>query len=400
MVNVKGYGESSETMRSCHGKINILFVIMQMEMGGSERLVHNLALKLDRELFNPAVAWFFGNGILREFKELNIPLFPVPKVKRVDFSTMQDLGNIIKNQNIHIVNAHHFMSMIYSFYGCKLKNRSKLIYTEHSEWELQNIPWKWRVIGKSLLKRTDSAVGVSDAVANRIKTTFRTDSPKIVAIQNGVDFKAFSVAFDKAKIKRSIGLSDDDRIIGNVANLKKVKNHLFLLEAFSDLLKEMSNVKLLLVGQGWESDPENSEKELRGFVRQQGLDKSVLFLGYRSDIPELLSIMDVYCSTSFKEGLPISLIEAMAAGLPSVGTDVEGIRDVIVHERTGLIVRLSDTDGLKRAMFTLLTDSGLAKRMAIEARSVAEQKYSLEQCTKSYTDLFLRCCDIGGKRDI
>jgi hypothetical protein len=145
-------------------KINVLFVIGQLEMGGAERLVHHIAGHLDRELFNPSIAWFAGDHILDEFKQLGIPLYHVPKLKRFDWSAMRAIGNIVKTNHIHIINAHNFMPLVYSFYGAKLSNRAKLVYTEHSVWEIEKISPAWRKIAKYILKFADAAVGVSPAV--------------------------------------------------------------------------------------------------------------------------------------------------------------------------------------------------------------------------------------------
>lgn len=370
-------------------RTNVLFVMLQMEMGGAERLVYNLARKLDRNLFNPSIAWFFGDRILKEFKALDIPLYHIPKVKRVDFSAMRKLGEIIKNNNIHVVNAHHFMSMVYAFYGSKIKNRSKLIYTEHSESDIEQITWKWKKIGRYLLLRADASVGVSATVSRRIDKDFRTDHLKTFTIQNGVNLEAFANSNDKTAFRKELGLSTHDQIIGVVANFRKVKNHIFLLKAFSELIKEYRDVKLLLIGQGFTSDLENSEQEIRDFVKGKDLIKDVLLLGYRSDIPRLLRNIDVFCLTSFKEGLPISLLEAMATGLPAVGTDVEGIRDVIIPKKNGFLVSIDDVDGLKESLLVLLKDKTLRRNMGEESKSMAINNYSLDRCVQLYQDLFM-----------
>lgn len=370
------------------GKINLLFIMMQMEMGGSERLIHNLALGLDRQMFNPSIAWFFGERVLKDFKDLDIPLYHVPKIKRFDFSTMRKLGKIIKDNDIHVINAHHFMSLVYSFYGCKIKNDIKLIYTEHSKWEIEQLRWKWRKVGAYLLNHSDGAVGVNAEVAKLIQSRFKLSPSKVSTIQNGVDLEAFSRESTDREKRRGLGIPDTHRIIGMVANFKRIKNHIFLLRAFEKLLEEYKDVKLLFVGQGFKGDAENSEFEIRNFINDKGLDNDVLLLGFRSDISSILSILDIFCLTSFKEGLPISLIEAMAAGLPVVGTDVEGIKNVIIHGKNGFIVPVGDVKGLKDALITLLQNDSLRKEMGRKSRALASQAYSLHHCVNQYQDLF------------
>lgn len=370
-------------------KINILFVMLQMEMGGSERLVFNLVLNIDRSIFNPSIAWFFGDRILKEFKDLDVPLYHIPKAKRIDFSAMEKLGRIIRDNNIHIVNAHHFMSVVYAFYGSKIRNHAKLIYTEHSEWEIEKISLKWRIAGTYFLKRADAAVGVSTAVARQIKKKFKTTDSRTFTIQNGVDLEVFGNSDEKTVLRKKLGIADSEMIIGIVANFRKIKNHIFLLRAFNELVKEYRNVKLLLIGQGFENDPENSEQEIQNYIKEKKLSKQILLLGYRTDIPNLLSIIDIFCLTSFKEGLPISLIEAMAAGLPVVGTDVEGIGDVIIPNRNGFLVQIGDVMGLKNVLQTLAENASLRQRFGQEAKSLARNTYSFDRCIKKYEDLFM-----------
>ncbi len=371
-------------------KINILFLTVQLEtIGGSERLIYHLASNLDRNLFNPCVAWLSGAKALKEFTELGIPLLHIPKIKRLDISTMRRIKDVVTRDDIHIINAHHFMPMLYSYYGCKVGNHRKLLYTEHSQWEIQGIPWTWGKVGTYLLGKSDGAVGVNPEVSKEIQNKFEIETKKIFTILNGVDIKSFQVKGDKALLRTSMGLSADDMTIGIVANFRRVKNHIFLLQAFNELCKERKNVKLLIVGEGYDNDIENSEQELRTFIEENKLGKHVLLLGYRTDIAEILSILDIFCMTSFKEGLPISLIEAMASGLPVVGTDVEGLRDVIVPGKNGFLVRIGDVNGLKNALNTLIQDKPLRQKFGHESKVLATDIYSLQRCIKQYQDLFL-----------
>ena len=370
-------------------KINVLFLTVQLEtIGGSERLIYDLASSLDRNLFNPSVAWLSGDKILQEFIDLEIPLFHIPKNKRRDISTFNKINKIIVTNNIHVVNAHHFMPMFYSYYGCKVANQTKLLYTEHSQWEIGRISGKWKLISKYLLNKLDGVIGVSCAVTNEIQTKFCLSSEKLSCIPNGVNISSFMEPKNQYLTKSSMCFSDSDKIIGIVANLKTNKNHIYLLEAFREVLNEIDSVKLLIIGGGDENDPDNSEYDLRRYVQENGLNNHVFFLGYRSDIPEILSILDIFCLTSIKEGLPISLIEAMATGIPVIGTDVEGIRNVIIPNENGFLVHLGDVNGLKDALLTLLKDDILRHKFGKNSQTLAIKKYSLRHCVDQYQNLF------------
>lgn len=377
----------TKIVNMCVGKrMKVLFVMLQMEMGGSERLVHNLARSLDRSRFDPSIAWFHGERILPEFLDLHIPLYHVPKVSRVDWQAMRTIGDIIRENKIHVVNAHHFMPLVYSFYGSKIKSRAKLLYTEHSEWELKRLAWKWKKAGGYLLNHADGAIGVSSAVSKQIRSAFNTHN--VTTILNGVDLTRLNTDDKEMLVKRALGIQKGDIVIGIVANLKKIKNHIFLLKTFYELAQDLKNVKLLLIGQGFQGDPDNSETEIRDFIDRNRLKDSVFLLGHRSDIPSILKLIDIFCLTSFKEGLPMSLIEAMAAGIPVVGSDVEGIRDVIIPNKNGFLVATGDITALKKTLFTLATDDRLRKTIGQEGRRLADKEYSLRRCVQQYETLF------------
>jgi len=378
-------------MKNNDAKINVLFVVVQMKMGGSEHLVWDLVRSLDRDLFNPHVAWFYEEKPLHEFEQLGIPLFYVPKVKRFDFATMRKIGTIIKENHIHVVNAHHFLSLVYSFYGAKIVNNAKLVYTEHSEWEIRAIHGKWLIAGRCLLRYTDAVVGISHNVRDCLQNFFNLPENKINAIANGVDDNLFSVALDKKEYKIKYGLDDKDIVIGIVANLKKNKNHIFLLKSFRNLLRRNRKLKLLVVGQGFEDDSEGSEDDIRTFIRATGIGDKVLLMGGRSDVPDLLKAMDIFCLVSYKEGLPIGLTEAMATGLPVVGTDVEGIQDIIIPSRNGFLVPLNDEDKLTQALHQLIENGAMAQEMGQVSRELACQHYALKNCVEKYQQLFLEC---------
>ncbi len=374
------------------GKINVLFVIPQLEKGGSETLVYDIAKRMDRELFNTSLAYFdfFGNEKFRDaFQVHGIRLYHIPRNGAADFSTMQIISRVIRDENIDIVNAHHFVSMFYSFYACKIANRRKLVYTEHSSWEVEQVPLKWELIGRLLLNHLDCVVGVSEDVTESLRAKYRLQRENAITIRNGVDFEDKKENRNVKEIRDGFGLTDDIKVVMTVANFRKVKNHLFLLQGFKELLKEMGNVRLFLIGQGTNDDQENSERDVRGYIEQNGLLDKVILTGYRSDVQDLLSIADVFCLTSYREGLPISLLEAMSAGLPVVGTNVSGIRNVIVQGQNGYLVELGDCVELKRALCMLLTNDQLRYSCGQKARNMVIDNYSISRCVNDYQKLFV-----------
>lgn len=356
----------------------------KMGMGGSERLVHTLALHLDRSTFSPSVAWLSDEEPIKEFNDLGVPLYQIPKKGGFDFSAMKKFGGIIRKNKIDIVNAQHFMPTVYSLFGCKLANACGLVYTLHSEWELERVPANWARLARFLF-RGIKVIGVTEKASVAAQAKFGLEQSQVKTILNGVDLESFAMrkSGDIAS-RRRLGLPAEGALIGIVANFKKVKNHLFLLKAFEDISQAYPLSKLILVGTGFRGDEDNTENDIREYIRTNRLDEKVIILGYRKDISDILGSLDVFCLVSQKEGLPISLIEAMACGLPVIGTDVEGIRDVIAHEKNGFLVRPDDEWGLKKALSRILKDKGLREKMSAESRKMAIEKYSLRRCLSEY----------------
>ena len=118
---------AAETTIGRDARIRVLFVMIQMAMGGSERLIHNLWRSLDRRVFDPSIAWLTPDPALPEFESLDVPLYCVPKRHRFDWRAIRALGAIIRRHRIDVVNAHHFLPFFYAYYGARVANRAALL---------------------------------------------------------------------------------------------------------------------------------------------------------------------------------------------------------------------------------------------------------------------------------
>ncbi len=369
-------------------KINILFTILAPKMGGAERLVYSLIKEINRDIFHPSLAYFQPGTELNDFAELGIPLYYIPIKKRVDFHAMTLFASILETNKIELVNSHLYKPFFYSFYGCKIKNKVKLIYTEHSAWEVYKARKIWKFLGHYLLKNTDKVIGISEKSRDALTSVFNLEKNKAITINNGVPIDNTGQDINTIRLKNEIGVNEEEKLIGIVANFRTVKNHIMLLKSFNLLLKDFNNVSLLLIGQGFTTDPTNREHEIRNYIHEHKLEDKVILLGYRNDVSEILKTLDIFCLTSLKEGLPISLIEAMAAKLPVVGTKVEGIQDIIVDSKNGFLIELNEIEKLKDALLILLNNNELRNRFREESLKIALEKYSLKKCVSKYEQLF------------
>jgi len=371
---------------------DILFIIPQLAHGGSEQLVLNIAKSVKHKGHNCSVLYFnyYGDDFFKSlFENEDINLYLVPKNKAIDPKTVSQIRSIFKNSNELVVNAHHFVSAFYAFMSFGLQNKVDIFYTEHSEWETKHIKLWWKIIGVLMCQRIKGSIGITPQLEKVLKTNFYIKDTKLHTIVNGVDENKFypRSGIFRDEMKSTLGISPDTKVVGIVANMRTIKNHIFLLQAFNTI-REESDVKLVVVGEGFKFDDDNAEPQIRQYISDNNMGSDVLLLGKRHDIPELLSIMDVFCLVSLKEGLPLSILEAMSSGLPVVGTNVDGISDIVVDEVNGYLVELDDIEGLIHKIGSLLKNEALRVAMGQQARRMANDKYSLTTCAESYLNLF------------
>lgn len=240
-----------------------------------------------------------------------------------------------------------------------------------------------------MLPRMDGLVGVSRDVADSLAKEFRLERGRIIAIENGVDMHDFETSDPKlrAEVRLELGIPLGAKVIGTIGNLKRVKNHEYLVAAFRSILNDVPNARLLLVGKGFAGDEDNTETELRHYVECHQLGDKVSFLGYRADVARILSATDVFCLPSLREGLPISLIEAMATGLAVVATDVQGTRELVRDGMNGLLVPLDAVAALGGALKRILLDRAFREQLGRRAQVWVGERYSMANCVRRYERL-------------
>ncbi|WP_437229507.1 glycosyltransferase [Planctomicrobium sp. SH661] len=229
----------------------------------------------------------------------------------------------------------------------------------------------------------DHHVCVSRGVANHVLKHLRVRPEQISVIPNGVA----PVPKDASPpdLRAEFGFDRNDRVILAVGRLHPQKGFLFLLKAFSLLHRNVPASRLLIVGDG----PQRAE--LVAAAQREQLP--VQFAGYRRDVPAIMRQSDVLAMPSQWEGMPNVVLEAMQAGLPVVTTDVEGISDLVGNEQQGLVVTRGDARGFAAALQRILTEAGLASRLAESAQNLVETEFTWQKSTEKYDLLFRRLID-------
>lgn len=361
---------------------NLLFVLPGLDTGGSEHVVFDIARGLPKNKYRPVVFSILKGPLENSLKSAGIETFVSKKSKgKGHIRLLLDISKIIRTHKIDVVLPHHFVSLFYSFWGAKIHRGTKLFFTEHAAMEIAALSLRFRVLSILFLSMSTGCIAISRQIAKAYETTFKVRPSKIFQIPNGIDLERFNKVIDVRKKRNALGILPGSAVVGTVANITEVKNHRNLILSFRKVADALSNVVLVIAGSG------PLENEMKALSRDLGIAEKVLFLGRRSDVAEIYKVLDVYSLSSFSEGFPLSILEAMASGVPVVATDVSGINEIIQDGKNGVLVPSNDPKQLAGALIELLQDKQLRQRLSHRGFETVQSRYSYDKWMEAYDKL-------------
>ncbi|MBD3368055.1 MAG: glycosyltransferase [Candidatus Eisenbacteria bacterium] len=247
-----------------------------------------------------------------------------------------------------------------------------------------------------LVRRTnrmvDRIIVVSEDSRRRYLRSYRPPADKVVAIHNGIDLTRFQKVGPRDEVRAELGLDASDLAATVVGRLTPGKGHDTLLDAAPAVLEAVPSLRLLLVGNG------PLEEETRARADALGLGERVLFTGFRDDVPDLLAASDLFVLPSHGESFPLTVLEAMAAGLPVIASDVGGICEAVDHGRSGLLVPAAEPEALADALRRLGGDAGLRREMGERGRVRVERDFDERRSIEAVRSLYEDLDDADGGR--
>lgn len=362
-------------------KIRIAFVVWTLEgMGGSEHVVFDIARKLDRNMFEVVIVGFKDGPVRNRYEHLGIKVTVVEKQKKYDLQFIRSLRNIFKQNGVQLVNAHHFSPFLYTCLAT-IMTGIKIIYTEHSVWQYRQMSGIKKQLCNLLLWKATAVVAISKQLFKYYVNNPFISRKKIHLIVNGVDLSRFR-KYTAPSIKKELGFKQDDVVVGMIANLRPEKNHKVLISAFSRLADDLIHSHLVLVG----LDCMNGE--IQKLAAGTGCKERIHFLGNRENVEDLLNAFDVFCLPSIYEGLPLTILEAMACEVAVVGADSMGINEIISHNQNGLLFETGNDKMLAETLKLVLQDEGLRNRLQQAGLSYVKVNYCLDTKIREYQKLF------------
>jgi len=306
----------------------------------------------------------------------------------MDWNLPRRLAALWRRQRVDVVHAHQYTPFFYALLSRLCYRRPPVLFTEHGRHYPDYPRPKRMVANRLLIERRDRVVGVGQAVRRALIENEGIPPERVAVIYNGVDLPDLvAQAGERLAVRRELGLGASDLMILQVARLDYLKDHGSAVRAMAQVVQHCPRAHLVLVGEG----PERASVEES--VRRHGIEARVHLLGLRNDVARLLDAADVFLLSSISEGIPLTIIEAMAAGLPVVATRVGGLAEMVEDGATGLLAPAGDDKALAGAILRLAHDPRLRSEMGQRGRASRSERFSAGKMYEAYHQLYqeMRC---------
>ncbi|MEW6011603.1 MAG: glycosyltransferase family 4 protein [Euryarchaeota archaeon] len=355
-------------------------------VGGSEKYILELYSRMTNQFkIDILVSDYQKNQSYEKYKGLNIyrldswcllgNTYPVPKLSIDNYKILK---NILKNDDYLFINTHtrFFVISILGFLMSKFK-RYKLIHTEHGTSaaiydnrfvEILSSVYD-KTMGSLIVKSSEFSIGISKASNKFLK---QLKAKKVYLVPNGVDTSYFKKT--PSNLRSKLGFNEDDILITYIGRLTQPKGVQDLIKAFNLLNIDKLNLQLLIVGDG------ACFHELKKISKN---NPNIIFLGHRSDVPEILSITDIFVNPSHYEGLPTSVLEAASVGVPIVATNVGGTGEMFIEEM-GYLVDKKDYNGIYNSMKKIIENRSKFSNTNNSSRDYILNNYSWEKSSEEF----------------
>jgi glycosyltransferase involved in cell wall biosynthesis len=374
----------------------VLHVIESLEAGGAQRIIFQLCTLGDQRKIKGSVCGIHEGGPYEALFcdadiEMHVLQFPRRSILQLPLffldviKILYRLPWILKNQGIDLIHAHlpdSSMLSIVTGYLCRIP----VVITIHNNRTLpeRQAPYRDRIrtaIEKLLFRRASALIAVGNDVKETQQAVLGSDVP-IVAVFNGVDVDRFTRTVNIEGVRAQLGFLPSSTLLLTVGRLEAQKGHTVLLKAAAELSRRSIPVELLWVGTG------SLQNSLEIEAASLGVSENVHFLGHRDDVEKILAASDIFVLPSLYEGIPVALLEAMAAGKPIVATDIKGNRELVKNGVDGFLVPEQNHLDLAEAIATLIADPERGYIMGQAAREKSNL-FSLSQMIEKTEEVYL-----------
>lgn len=360
-------------------RLNVLFVITSMPVGGAETLLVNLVRRLDRSHFRPEICCLKEPGPLGEALAGEIPVHSRLLSGKFDLRVAPRLRGLIRRRDIDAV--------------ITVGAGDKMFWGRLAAWwervpvvmsALHSTGWPDAVgrLNRLLTPLTDRFIAVAKPHGQFMVEEIGFPAERVVIIPNGVDVDRFRASPElRAEVRSELGIAADAPLCGIVAALRPEKNHELFLRAAARVRRELPAAEFLIVGDG------PQRPSLQRLAAEFGVEPYVHFLGARNDVERLLPALDLFALTSLNEANPVSVLEALACEVSVVAPRVGSLPETVRDGETGYLVPAGDEQATAEKWLTVLRDRATAHQLGSAGRRLVVEQWSLERMVRGYEDL-------------
>jgi sugar transferase (PEP-CTERM/EpsH1 system associated) len=370
----------------------VVHLTYALDFGGLETLLVQCINGMPAHKYRHAVVCLSHyTAFADKITQPGVELFALHKPPGLGLSTHAALWKLLRRQRPAILHTYNLAAAEYAF-TATLAGVPVRIHAEHGRdaGDPDGKNRKHNLLRRLLLPFIDRYVPVSGDLHQWLKTVVGIPDAKNQLIDNGVDTAHFTLAPERLSSPGPWSGEANCFVIGTVGRVQDVKNQAALIEAFIRLRAmapaEAARLRLVIVGDG------PLREALARQVADAGIEEVVWLAGARSDIAELMRTFSVFALPSIAEGMPVTLLEAMACGLPVVASRVGGIPELVLENNTGMLVPPNDPQALAEALARYLQQPALARRHGAAGRARIEARYSIAAMLSGYTSLYDALC--------
>jgi glycosyltransferase involved in cell wall biosynthesis len=368
-------------------KIKVCHLISGDLWAGAEAQISMLLSQLSKEKHLENFALIYNQGRLaEELKRLNISLYILEEKKNNPVKLFIKTYRWLKHQDVDLVHSHRYKENVIGSLAAKMGGIHHIIRTYHGMPEpfggFKNIKYKSYIFLDYLVSRLLVKQIITASFDMKKKLDPKLGEKKVVSIPNSVNLGSLEIKKPPRRVREMLGVDSDCRIIGSAGRLVPIKGYQVFLKAAQLIKKKESKVKFLIVGDG----PEKSN--LERLADQLKISGDFLFLGHREDILDIINAMDIFVLTSFHEGIPMVLLEAMGLEKPVVATNVGGIPEVVTDQVSGVLVKPNDPESLAERIVSLMQNRKVREKMGSEAKRIIAEYFTTERMAKRVLEIY------------
>lgn len=360
--------------------MKILHTIETPGTGGAEKLLVDIAVGLPSE-FTSVGVMMCESWTGRELAKHGIPVTVMPLQRSFDAGWPVRFARFIREHKVDVVQSHEFTANVYATAGARLAG-VPIVCTTHGKNYWPHALYR-RAAYRWVARNSRAFVAVSQDLGRFVSDTLGIPDSRVRVIRNGIDVSVYRRSPEsRLRVRAELGLQDSQPLYLACGELTEVKGHEVLVRATQHLVRQRPDAIVAIAGHG------PLREHLESLVSTLGITSHVRFLGFRRDVPDLLSAADVFVMPSLSEGLPLAILEAMSVGVPIVASSVGGIPELIRPGESGWLVAPGDAVDLGNTLATVMAQGASREAVVRNAQQLCFSQYALKTTVSSYVNWY------------